>query len=77
MISMMKQMQEENLRLKIQLMEERETKYTTPPEGTPAEGLKDPSRKQKPSGKKDQRKSEVGRLRSGGAEGRKRGVSGG
>jgi hypothetical protein len=52
MAQVLQQMQEENLRLKIQLMEERKTKYTTPPEGTPAEGLNDSSRHQKQSGKK-------------------------
>ena len=43
MAQVLQQMQEENLRLKIQLMEERKTKYTTPPEGTPAEASKIPA----------------------------------
>ena len=50
------QLQEENLRLRIQLMEERETRYTTPPDVTPAEGLRDSARRQKVSGKKPKSK---------------------
>lgn len=42
----MKQLQEENLRLRVQLMEERELKYSTPPEGIEA-GEKDRGKKGK------------------------------
>lgn len=64
----MRQLQEENLRLKMQLMEEREVRYSTPPDGTDAslkkdeEHAKDDRRKEGSSkdGRKEGPKKKVG-----------------
>ena len=49
------QMQEENLRLRIQLM--------TPPDVTPAEGVRDTTRRQKVSGKKPKSKDAEAKIK--------------